>query len=199
MTIKTATKNPYKMKKTIIHWALFFCIISFAIGTISCESKEQKEARAKAQAEQQKVEAERQRAREQIKTETGLQQYLVGKTFAYSGSTNTHWLKVTFVDKNTAVVYDASPRDRGWGEGERCTIQYIEQTDDYGKKNGKFVIKLESSEKYSLKIWSFKPSFYSDFCLTTALQVWELGLYRGVTSVTLSIVNANYYPEEWRD
>ena len=188
------------MKKTIIHWALFFCIISFAIGTISCESKEQKEARAKAQAEQQKVEAERQRAREQIKTKEGLLQYLVGKTFAYSDSPDTRWLKVSFNGKNAAVVYEAWPRDRNWGDGHRCTIELFEPEDKYGKKTGKFKIILHSSEQFESFIsWYFDPSFYSDFCLTTTLTFSKAGVYRDYRSVDLLQVNANYFPEKWKD
>ena len=177
------------MKKTLQLLALLLCIASFAIGTISCESREQKEARAKA-------EAEKQRVLEQLKTKTGLLQYLAGKTFAYTSSTHTSWLKVTFIDKNTAIVYDVAPWNRGWGEGYRCRIELFEPKDVYGKNTGEIKIKLKDD---TIRIWSFDWSYHSDFCLNTVVQNYSQNLYGRVSSITLSQVNTDYFPKEWKD
>ena len=213
------------MNKTIKQLVLFLCGICiitvtlcamcYAIDRLSGVSKEQKEARLKAEAVRQAERQERQKLYEQLKTESGLRQYLTGKTYVYADDPKIHWLKISFVDENHAIVHLAKASERSWGEcireslwSENTRLLYKwnvkEFFDDYGRKNGE-EIHLNVWGDLDASWWGDIECVYSDsdyfVSLNTRLKYHDNRLFSPyqLKTVTLQEVDANYFPPEWKD
>lgn len=177
------------MKKTLQLLALLLCIASFAIGTISCESQEQKEARAKAEAEKQRIEKQ---IEEQFKTIDGFRQYLKGKTFVYCEDYIYRWVKVTFPDLYTAVLYEAISNDRSWGKGKTYTYKISEEEDVYGKKTGGYTVHWDEIGHYSF--FTFYPHQRP-----TSIAHNRRGNMVIDHPIYLIQCDADYIPSQWKD
>ena len=182
-------KRKKSMKKSSNLFTLFLCVITLAIGTISCESQEQKEARAKALAEKQRIEKQ---IEEQFKTIDGFRQYLKGKTFVYCEDYHYRWVKVTFSDLYTAVLYEAISDDRSWGKGETFTYKISEEKDVYGKKTGGYTVHWDRIGHYSF--FTFYPN---GFPISIAHN--RRGNMVIDHPIYLTQCDADYIPSQWKD
>ena len=220
-------KSRIDMKNTLKLLVILFSIAIITPGITSCDIKEQKEARLKAKAVRETERQERKKLYEQLKTESGLRQYLTGKTYVYADNPKIHWLKITFVDQNYAIVHLAKASERSWGECIRESRQYEntrslsentrstrlpykfnveEYFDDYGRKTGES-IHLNVWGDYSVGDWMGRiDCVYSDsdysVGLNTMLEYYDdrfMSFVPQMKTVALREVDANYFPPEWKD
>lgn len=173
------------MKKTLKLMVALICLTILAFGNVSCETKAQKEAKAKAEAiEKQTV--------EQLKTTDGLREYLKGRTFVYCYSPDYVWVKLTFIDTDMVVRYEAWSRNRSWGNSESFTYQVREKTDDYGKRIG-YYIQLEHG---FYKYFTFSNTKRSLSVTPILAATVQMDIFN---TIYLNEVAADYIPSQWKD
>lgn len=177
------------MKKLLNLFTLFLCMTTLVIGTISCESQEQKEARAEAK-------RKRQQKQELFKTIDGFRQYLKGKSFVYCEDFQYLWVKLTFSDSNTVIAYFAESDDRSWGKGEEYTYKTKEIKDEYGRiMVGRYNVSLNNCY-FNYASFNFDADRISTHPRS---RIFFQNVIYYEKMITLVQCDADFIPSQWKD
>lgn len=180
------------MKRNVKTLMTVMSITATLISFIACGGSTSQEDAQKAQ--------ERERVQNLIKTESGFRSYLSGKTFVYDEvpAYGRTWIKITFLDENHVVLYEAYTDERNWGEGEKGCYKIDEKKDDYGRGTGSYSIRPVTEGNFNIPLISkaqgCKLLDWDDYNLTFTRRGQGFGSSAG----TFREVEANYIPSQWQ-